>query len=529
MTLRLAELLDDPTLGLELVAGARGLDERGPVRWAHISEIPDPTPWLEGGEVLLTTGLGVKDDEGLQRALVAGLDERGCAGIGFGLGVWLDAVPPALLAEADDRRLPLFTVPYEVPFLAVTKTVSRHVSAEHYATLHSAVDLHRAVLAAVLGGRGSLGVLKTVAARMPGWGWKVLDAYGALLVRHDPQGRCAQLDLDALRAQLSDGERPGPPPACIAVDDGRVVTAVALRPGEEVEAFLLVVGERAPSEHETLLVQQAAAGLSLELARGSSAREARRVRVDELLDELTDRAAASLERRLERLGLDLAAPLHVLAVQAPAGVAERAVAVVVEDVLAAQRPPLLGRRSGALCALVQPADSDAGERIVRAARARGWRDLRVGRSRPTAVAGLPAALAEAGAALAHAEAALAQTGSAADGVADVSALGLPGLVATLAGEPGTAVLVEQVLGPLLRYDRRESATLVQTLRAYLAHGCRPGPAAEQLRVHRHTLAYRLDRIRDLTGQDPRDGASLLSFALALELTVDHPPNPRSSP
>jgi purine catabolism regulator len=27
----------------------------------HISEIPDPTPWLEGGEILLTTGLGIKD------------------------------------------------------------------------------------------------------------------------------------------------------------------------------------------------------------------------------------------------------------------------------------------------------------------------------------------------------------------------------------------------------------------------------------------------------------------------------------
>ena len=57
------------------------------MRWAHISEIPDPTPWLEGGEILLTTGLGVRDSPDLQRRLVEGLDARGCPGLGFGLGV----------------------------------------------------------------------------------------------------------------------------------------------------------------------------------------------------------------------------------------------------------------------------------------------------------------------------------------------------------------------------------------------------------------------------------------------------------
>ena len=40
--------------GLELVAGEEGAE--GPVRWVHISEHEDPTPWLSGGELLLTTG-----------------------------------------------------------------------------------------------------------------------------------------------------------------------------------------------------------------------------------------------------------------------------------------------------------------------------------------------------------------------------------------------------------------------------------------------------------------------------------------
>ena len=62
--LPLRELLRE--LELEIVAGEAGLDRA--VRWVHISELADPTPWLSGGELLLTTGLQLGDDA-QQRAL----------------------------------------------------------------------------------------------------------------------------------------------------------------------------------------------------------------------------------------------------------------------------------------------------------------------------------------------------------------------------------------------------------------------------------------------------------------------------
>ncbi|MBV9805522.1 MAG: PucR family transcriptional regulator ligand-binding domain-containing protein, partial [Solirubrobacterales bacterium] len=51
--LTVRELLRD--LDVRLLAGERGLQL--PVRWVHISELLDPTPWLSGGELLLTTGM----------------------------------------------------------------------------------------------------------------------------------------------------------------------------------------------------------------------------------------------------------------------------------------------------------------------------------------------------------------------------------------------------------------------------------------------------------------------------------------
>jgi purine catabolism regulator len=74
-----------------------------------------------------------------------------------------------------------------------------------------------------------------------------------------------------------------------------------------------------------------------------------------------------------------------------------------------------------------------------------------------------------------------------------------------------------MLGAVLAHDPDGAGGLIATLRAYLRSGCRPGPAARELSVHRHTLSYRLDRIAQLTGRDPRSGEHLLPYGMALEL------------
>jgi PucR family transcriptional regulator, purine catabolism regulatory protein len=505
VSLWLPELLDDPGLGLEVVAGHAGVEHRGPVRWAHISDTPDQNPWLEGGEVLLTTGLGVKDDPVLQRRLVGSLVRRGVVAVGFGIGVVCDEVPPAMLAACDEHELPLFTVPYEVPFIAVTRRVSHHTFAEHDATLRSAVALHRQVLAAVVDESGIAGVLATVGAAMPEAALIAFDYAGRELGRHDPTDAVAELGAEKLwHAAVAEGSR-----ATLDLD-GTVVTSRAVRLADEVEASVLAVSPRPLVEHEQLLFEQGLAGVSLELARSRSVREAVRTRVDELLEEVsTGRAtAASTTRALGRLGVELRGAYRVLAVSRPTGVTPAHLCSVVEDAIAVAARPLIGRLDGVVHAIV-PDDTGAAEAVADAVGARGWHTVRIGRSRPkTEVDALAAAIREARVALQL---------DAGGTVRDVDQLGLPGLLAGMRDELGAGDFVTSVLGPVLAQDGDEGGPLADTLRAYLAHGCRPGPAAEELCIHRHTLAYRLDRIRDLTGRDPRAGEHLLEFGLALEL------------
>jgi purine catabolism regulatory family protein/PucR-like helix-turn-helix protein/diguanylate cyclase with GGDEF domain len=119
-------------LGLELVAGQESADAQ--VRWVHSTELPDPTPWLKGGELLLTTGMQLSGPK-LQRELIERLADHDIAGLGFGVGFGHRRVPSALLNAARKREFPLFEVPYELPFIAITERAFAQRLNERYELL----------------------------------------------------------------------------------------------------------------------------------------------------------------------------------------------------------------------------------------------------------------------------------------------------------------------------------------------------------------------------------------------------------
>ena len=87
----------------------------------------------------------------------------------------------------------------------------------------------------------------------------------------------------------------------------------------------------------------------------------------------------------------------------------------------------------------------------------------------------------------------------------------------LRSNPHAARIIEDALGPLRDYDERRSTALVETLRTYLDTGLSVTRSAQALSVHANTVVYRLDRIRDLTGRDPRKTGDLVFLALSLRL------------
>jgi DNA-binding PucR family transcriptional regulator len=135
-------------LGLDLASGQDAAGRH--VRWVHATELLDPTPWLRGGELLLSTGLQL-DSAQSQRELVERLSEHKIGGLGFGTGFTHKRLPAALLAEARRRSFPLFEVPYELPFIAITERVFAQLLDERYEMLQR--SMAGDVLADALTGR----------------------------------------------------------------------------------------------------------------------------------------------------------------------------------------------------------------------------------------------------------------------------------------------------------------------------------------------------------------------------------------
>lgn len=164
-------------LHLEVLAGRDALDR--PVRWVAVSELEDPTPFLEGGELVLTTGMRLSAEDAVP--YVSRLVARGVAGLGFGVGLSHDAVPPAFAAAAAAAGLPLLEVPRATPFISIGKAVSDLLAGEQYEEISRAFAAQGRLTRAALQREGPVAVVDRLAREIGGWAL-LLDASGA--VRH---------------------------------------------------------------------------------------------------------------------------------------------------------------------------------------------------------------------------------------------------------------------------------------------------------------------------------------------------------
>jgi PucR family transcriptional regulator, purine catabolism regulatory protein len=148
--LTVSDVVGIEALKITLRGGRSGTGR--PVRWVHISELDDPTPWLRGGELLLTTGLPLRTGAA---DYVERLADAGLTGMGLGLGFGYDAAPDEAVAAADRLGFPLFEIPYQVPFIALTEAVFTRISDARVAETvrRLAGDLVAAVLSGDAGAR----------------------------------------------------------------------------------------------------------------------------------------------------------------------------------------------------------------------------------------------------------------------------------------------------------------------------------------------------------------------------------------
>lgn len=132
-------LLRDYQLGLVLIAGVDDDAGSRPVQWVHSSDLVDPTPFLTPRTVLLTTGEQFPGglDRETAEAYVERLIAAGTTALGIAVGLRWDRIPPPLVEACDRLGLPLIRVPYDTPFIAITRAAARLIeSAVHTQNLN---------------------------------------------------------------------------------------------------------------------------------------------------------------------------------------------------------------------------------------------------------------------------------------------------------------------------------------------------------------------------------------------------------
>jgi|GEM_PF-3406651 len=101
-----------------------------PIRWVHASDSRDPAPYLNGEEVVLSTGAWFNGKESVTR-FVAGLMKANVAALGFGVHDDMPTVPMELIVEAKKNNLTLFEVPSGVTFISLSELFVELSMAHH--------------------------------------------------------------------------------------------------------------------------------------------------------------------------------------------------------------------------------------------------------------------------------------------------------------------------------------------------------------------------------------------------------------
>lgn len=96
---------------MKLVAGGRGL--RNLVDWVHTVEEMDYVSFLKGRELIVTTGIGEKDEESLVQ-FVKSLHETGASGLVINIGKYITNIPRSVMVYSEKMGFPVFTLPWEV-------------------------------------------------------------------------------------------------------------------------------------------------------------------------------------------------------------------------------------------------------------------------------------------------------------------------------------------------------------------------------------------------------------------------------
>ena len=528
----------------QVVAGSGGLGAR--VRWVHVLELADAAHLLQGGELVLTTGVALPAEPSLLARYAADLAGAGVSALAVELGRrYVGALPPALVRAAAESGLTLIAFEREVPFVEITEAVHARIIDAQLEELRASERLHEVFTELSVAGASPDEIVRQ-AAILAGRPVILADLSHRVLACEPGSADPARLLASFARrsrALSSSGSSGSSASSGRTVYDeaaGWLFTPVGAR-GEDWGRVILVC-DSPPGGTDTVLIERAATTLALGrlLTRHQESldRQAHRTLITGIISQAhADPAEAAVRSRALGVPVDGRRLIAmVLRLRDPAGpgvlgVSAHARVLDVADATAAacraeRIPSLVGTlddaRAGAMLSLSPRADP---ERVLIGLAARITE--RPGAAPDGLVIGVGAAVGS----IRDVRRSFLEASQVADVAAErpdgwgrgdgpdrppfyrLADLRLRGLLHLLRDDPRVQTFVERELGALLASE--PDTSLLDILAAYLAAGGNKAEAAKSSHLARPTFYERLRRIERILGTDLSSAESRTSLHVAL--------------
>jgi purine catabolism regulator len=436
----------------------------------HISELLDPTSYLSGGELLLTTGLSLPDNEIGCEGYVARLMGAGIAALGLGLGPSLTSVPAPLAAACRRHGLTLLVVPPAAAFLTITQAYWVARSRSRQQELADAITAHRSLVDAMVSPDPVGETLKALSRSIGAWVAR-LDPSGA--VEHVfPSARAS--DAMGLAAEMTSLRAAGVHSSATFPSGDEVVAVFPLPLEDRVVGYIAVGSAEPMGPTARRLVLTAGALLSL----------------DSVQRQRADAGVLSQKQSVATL-LDMGFVEAARGLAWRAGLATLSDAVYVLVVRSSRAADVAGAvQAWTADALPASPESDLSWFVIPESHPN------VGRLRDLLTDVDP-------------QAAAVLSDAVATSIVHQVRVGLGERVASV--PPGGVVAptpsstpADDIAAGVRRVIDHRRVDLTSTLAAYLRHRGQWDAAARDAGVHRNTVRHRMVTIRELLGSDPDD-------------------------
>ncbi|MFF0826098.1 PucR family transcriptional regulator [Brevibacillus sp. NPDC003359] len=528
LRLTIAEIIKRPLfLHAQVVAGHRGLSR--PVRWVHVLETADTGQFLNGGELILSTGLGFGEEKEKRLAYLTELIRRKAVGLCIELGRYIPSIPEDMLELANHHQFPLLVFHQPVRFVDITQDLHEHLIHAQMQALRNLEAYSRSLQQLSLQAAGTPKLLQHFQVAVQTQVFYYAPDGSTQFAPVVPHDVAVEMS-DLMRSHFSELDSSEAGVRFLSLSATRQLAYQPVMAMGHVLAYVgIVLYERSPDEYLLLTLDNTVSAMAQILMRKMFVEEQALATENRLFDDLIANRSIPEEQMRSLLGITgsgKASTYHmiILSFEKTKNLAEDSLpphdlTAIFRSLLTRHRfRPFIrcmGHRFYFLLIEQQPlADS-------RRSLEKAFRDvkrimtqmlgadvqIRMGVSR----AGKR--LSDAGRHLAEAEQALAFCHeSSSPFFAD---LGLFRLLFYVPDEPVLKAFISDYLGPLLAHDQAHGSSLVHTLRVYLDANLSKQEAAEKLYIHRQTLYHRLEKIAEILGEDYTETQNRICLEIAL--------------